>query len=407
MHRKGEPVLPHFVWENITFGDWDELPEVSVVSRCNIMVSFTDIFLARDGAHPDPSNPRFERGLIITTDTYLPKTKVRKQKNLLGGSVDEQAEQGLKKTRAGHYVSHWHKNLTLALVSDGSRRYPPERDETEFWHLRSQYIEINTTTPTLLCNYWKFTIFATLTDSFAQAASAGCDGCRMLVETNPCILHVLFEFLAFSSDVSHWRKKESLWSWKVCISRGCLWTLLTRLFKITKAVDIAIRPAPAGSLLPYKLEITDKHVLSEDEKKTQEYDKLAFRYVSYVTIPCLAGYTAYSLLYETIADGGPIHHSIADLRYPERGPHALKAMIYKTLSTVVDDLFAFCIKMPILHRLACFRDDVVFLVFLYQRWIYRIDPKRVNEYGQVMASDADAVTEKEVDKKDPESKKNK
>lgn len=63
----------------------------------------------------------------------------------------------------------------------------------------------------------------------------------------------------------------------------------------------------------------------------------------------------------------------------------MKAMIYKTLSTVVDDLFAyvlqsryadafscvmphcrFCIKMPVLHRLACFRDDVVFLVFLYQ-----------------------------------------
>lgn len=29
------------------------------------------------------------------------------------------------------------------------------------------------------------------------------------------------------------------------------------------------------------------------------YDKLAFRYVSYFTIPCLAAYTVYSLLYET------------------------------------------------------------------------------------------------------------
>ena len=29
------------------------------------------------------------------------------------------------------------------------------------------------------------------------------------------------------------------------------------------------------------------------------YDKLAFRYVSYVAIPCLAGYTIYSLIYET------------------------------------------------------------------------------------------------------------
>ena len=40
--------------------------------------------------------------------------------------------------------------------------------------------------------------------------------------------------------------------------------------QITKAVDIKMVPAPAGSLLPYKLDIKDKHVLSEDEKKTQE-----------------------------------------------------------------------------------------------------------------------------------------
>jgi hypothetical protein len=83
-------------------------------------------------------------------------------------------------------------------------------------------------------------------------------------------------------------------------------------------------------------------------------------------------------------------------------------------------LASFCIKMPILHRLACFRDDVVFCIFLYQRsvpgpcpepppltrtlhrWIYRIDPKRVNEYGQVMASDVDAASVKE--QKDPKDK---
>jgi hypothetical protein len=54
-------------------------------------------------------------------------------------------------------------------------------------------------------------------------------------------------------------------------------------------------------------------------------------------------------------------------------------------------------------------DDVVFLVFLYQvrhpemitrpvlifrllqRWIYRVDPKRINEYGQVAKIDASDV----------------
>ena len=56
--------------------------------------------------------------------------------------------------------------------------------------------------------------------------------------------------------------------------------------------------------------------------------------------------------------------------------------------------------MPFLHRLACFRDDVVFLIFLYQRWIYRIDPKRVNEYGQVLAEDIAKVEAPGESKKD-------
>lgn len=105
----------------------------------------------------------------------------------------------------------------------------PERDETgtkgfykpiifpnDFWHLRSQYVEINTTTPRLPLeitfqpmSYWKFQLFATMTYSFAEAAKQqGTTGGaemdeikRMLVETNPyllgltglvSILHVLF-----------------------------------------------------------------------------------------------------------------------------------------------------------------------------------------------------------------------
>jgi hypothetical protein len=44
-------------------------------------------------------------------------------------------------------------------------------------------------------------------------------------------------------------------------------------------------------------------------------------------------------------------------------------------------LFAFVIKMPTLHRISVFRDDVIFLLFLYQRRIYRIDASRVNEFG--------------------------
>lgn len=59
-----------------------------------------------------------------------------------------------------------------------------------------------------------------------------------------------------------------------------------------------------------------------------------------------------------------------------------KAMAYKFLNTFIDDLFAFTIKMPVLHRLATLRDDVIFFVYIYQTWAYKVDKTRVNEFGQ-------------------------
>jgi hypothetical protein len=58
-----------------------------------------------------------------------------------------------------------------------------------------------------------------------------------------------------------------------------------------------------------------------------------------------------------------------------------RMMTYKALNTFIDDIFAFVIKMPTMYRLGCFRDDIVFFIFLYQRYIYRVDHSRVNEFG--------------------------
>ena len=93
---------------------------------------------------------------------------------------------------------------------------PGQRDETgtigfynpiifpnEFWHLRSQYMEINTTTPTVPLqvvfqpmSYFKFQMFASMTFGFQEAvnnqggsSAAEVDEIkRMLVETNPWFL---------------------------------------------------------------------------------------------------------------------------------------------------------------------------------------------------------------------------
>ncbi|KAG6813429.1 hypothetical protein H0H92_011126 [Tricholoma furcatifolium] len=446
--------LPTFVWSNITFGDWNAEHTVefdikfpkSVLNNGSLWM---DVFLTKEGAIPDPShasfnpvNIHFVRRLLTP---YLPKTKVRKEKKLLGGSDAAEPE-----------VEEAEENITLALISDAAKIpystlpapvsehiiLTPERDATatqgyympiiysnEFWHLREHYIELNSTTPELPLqivfqpmSYFKFQIFAALTNGFNEAAKQQGGGAgaeldelkRMLTETNPwflgltglvSFLHVLFEMLAFKSDVSHWRQKKEMivtnvfvqlivllylidnnenTSWMILFGSGM--GVVIEAWKITKAVDINVVSAPAGSLIPYKLDIKDKHVLSEDEKKTQEYDKLAFRYVSYVAIPLLAGYTIYSLLYES-----------------HRGWYSF---VISTLTSFVY-MFGFAQLVPQLiinyklkvrggHLRA--HDDVVFLIFLYQRWIYRIDPKRVNEYGQVMVEDVVALEEKEVKK---------
>ena len=70
-----------------------------------------------------------------------------------------------------------------------------------------------------------------------------------------------------------------------------------------------------------------------------------------------------------------------------------RAFAYKALNTFIDDLFVFVIRVPSGHRIACFRDDVIFVCYLYQRYIYPVDKTRVNEFGQTfdeVAADAAA-----------------
>ncbi|GAW00803.1 cleft lip and palate associated transmembrane protein [Lentinula edodes] len=497
--------LPNFVWKNITYGNYADsrVEEHDIVFPETVLQNGTlwaDIFLTKESASPDPQNDNFNpehihhvRKLLTP---YMARPKIRKQKNLLSGNNEEEIEEEIEE--ADVIMPHWHKNITLALVSDSTiipyaqlpapllehvHLIPNRRDATgtkgvykpivfpnEFWHLRSHYVELNSSTPSMPIqitfqpmSYMKFQIFASMTHGFNEAAKQQGAGAgaeldeikRMLIETNPwflgltglvSVLHMVFEMLAFKSDVSHWRQKKEMvgvsvrtiitnvfvqiiillyliennenTSWMILFGSGT--GVIIEAWKITKAVDISVVAAPAGSWFPYTLDIKDKHVLSEDEKKTQEYDQLAFRYVSYVAIPTLAAYTIYSLMYEShrgwysfiigtltsfvymFGFAQLVPQLIINYKLKSVAHMPMKAMIYKTLSTVVDDFFAFCIKMPFLHRLACFRDDVVFLIFLYQRWIYRIDPKRINEYGQVLPEDGkviETVDDKESKKK--------
>jgi hypothetical protein len=89
-------------------------------------------------------------------------------------------------------------------------------------------------------------------------------------------------------------------SWMILASQG--FSILLEAWKITKTVDVRVRPPAQNSrwsFLPYVITFEDKHKLSETEKKTQEYDEIAFKYLYMAAVPLLAAYAIYSLIYET------------------------------------------------------------------------------------------------------------
>lgn len=289
-------------------------------------------------------------------------------------------------------------------------------------------------------SFWKVQVLVLFSDGMEQQKNnpmSVTDGSeldaikRILLDTNPyllaitiavSILHSVLEFLAFKNDISHWRNKKNnvgisvrsivanviqqtitlLYlidnsdgtSYMILASQG--FGILVEAWKITTIVNIDIQ---WDGLIP-RVSITDKYQLSETEQKTKEYDSIAFKYLYWVASPLLVAYAVYSLMYKehkswysfivttlvgfvytygflTLVPSVYINYRLKSVAHVPK-----KAMAYKVVNTFIDDLFAFVVKMPWLHRLATLRDDVIFFIYLYQTWIYRVDYSRVNEFGQ-------------------------
>ncbi|XP_013191138.2 putative lipid scramblase CLPTM1 [Amyelois transitella] len=280
---------------------------------------------------------------------------------------------------------------------------------------------------------------------------------ELLLDTSPyllaltisvSVLHSIFELLAFKNDIQFWNNRQSLEGLSVrsvffnvfqstvvllyvldnetnvMVRISCFIGLMIEVWKINKVMDVKINREDRIFGIP-KLTFTDKG--SYVQSSTREYDTLAFRYLSWACFPLLIGYGVYSLLYQEhkgwysfilnmmygylLTFGFIMMTPQLFINYKLKSVAHLpwRMMTYKFLNTFIDDIFAFVIKMPTMYRLGCFRDDIVFFIFLYQRWIYKVDHKRVNEFGfsgemeqqQKNSNNTPAITEKEetADKK--------
>ena len=337
--------------------------------------------------------------------------------------------------------------------------YYPTIFVNTFWQLRSHMTELNDTVTQVPLNIdlknmrnWQYSLFASVDEGIKQQATQGQAGGPMqagdgsefekfkeiLLDTNSyllattffvSILHMIFEMLAFKNDIAHWRTKKDnigtsvrtivanvfmqlvIFLYLVDNSDGTSWMILAsqgfgivlEAWKITKTVNVRLRapdPNEWYSFLPYVVVFEDKYQLSDVEKRTQEYDQIAFKYLYIVAVPLLGAYAVYSLVYEThkswysfvietlvgsvYAYGFLMMVPSLYINYRLKSVAHMpgRAMTYKFLNTFIDDLFAFTVRMPTLHRLATLRDDVIFFIWLYQKYAYKVDYTRINEFGQ-------------------------
>ena len=254
-------------------------------------------------------------------------------------------------------------------------------------------------------------------------------------------LHLLFEFLAFKSDVEFWQNNKSLQGLSArsvvvelisqivvlmfLVDEGAsllvlipsFFGILVQVWKVRKATGFCLdfsKPLlfsmPRLFAAPEDLVDNDKD--NRDQalallRTTQRVDATATFYLSVILLPLIVGWSLKSLLYNAhrgwyswllssatasvYTFGFILMVPQLALNYTLKSVSHLpwKLLCFRFVNTFIgtfsfflfsdfsaDDLFAFVIKMPTMHRVSCFRDDLIFIVYLYQRWIYPVDLAR-------------------------------
>mmetsp|Transcript_25531 Transcript_25531/g.76645 ORF Transcript_25531/g.76645 Transcript_25531/m.76645 type:complete len:385 (+) Transcript_25531:41-1195(+) len=240
------------------------------------------------------------------------------------------------------------------------------------------------------------------------------------------VLHLLFEFLAFKSDVEFWKKNTSLRGLStrsivvdlisqivvlaylvdqgasLLVSIPAFGAILIQCWKVEKATGLRFDASRRFFVRCERLEAVarDAANAAPDDKgaaldaATLRVDRLATLYLSVGLGPLVIGYAVKTLVYDAhlgwyswalgaltnaVYTGGFILMTPQlALNYNLKSVSHLpwKLLCFRFVNTFIDDLFAFVIKMPMMHRVSCFRDDLVFIIYLYQRHIYDVDMSR-------------------------------
>ncbi|XP_072534883.1 lipid scramblase CLPTM1L-like [Salminus brasiliensis] len=221
--------------------------------------------------------------------------------------------------------------------------------------------------------------------------------------------HLSFEVFAFKNDVSFWRGKKNL----AGISRRsviwrCFSTVVIFLHLLEEQTSLlTLIPMGIAAFIEiwkvsrvFAVQPNFKEDRLDDiEHATEEHDAKAMTFLSYLLYPlCISG-AMYSFLYlknkswyfwiiNSLVSGvyafgflSMVPQLYVNYKLKSVAHLPMSVLLYKGLNTFISDVFSGIITTPGPHQLACFRDDVVFLIYLYQRRIYPVNKSRCREYG--------------------------
>ena len=244
-------------------------------------------------------------------------------------------------------------------------------------------------------------------------------------------VHIYLDYMAFRDEVGYYVGKKSMAGVSfssvlgrflcqliiflyLCDGGNTSWLILgsigsgvaVELWKVTKF----IRPKLTRSF-PFVAFHRGSN-LTQIEQDTVNYDSIAHTYLGMILYPLVIGSAIYAKKYYVYSSWwswliSNLANAVYTFGFITLCPQLYvnyrlksvahlpwKVFVYKIFNTFVDDVFAFMIQSPLKHKLMTLRDDIVFVGFLIQAYIYRVDKVRTNEFG--FAYEAEEETKEEI-----------
>ena len=262
-------------------------------------------------------------------------------------------------------------------------------------------------------------------------------------------LHTIFSYLGFSSDISYYKNLKKLDGvYTKYIFFNIFYMFITLIYILLQGANFIVKIELFISFVieiwklkkifiisfqfsnfPYIIKLEYKQTFEQEEAKDYESEAVNMM-VKYLLFPIGVIYLGYRIYYysDNIAKNNwksvvifiieyiyfllnvfgfilltPQIYLNYKLKSVEHLP--MKAMTYKFLNTIIDDLYAFAVKTPTMYRIFCFRDDVIFVIYIYQIFKYRrnsraeqIEKQKKEFLEEKKKKEEEKVKEKEKDK---------